>query len=115
MSPVDVVLNPEWQGYTDAAALEFMESLTDLVKGGALRLVPIGDSPDGEHLYQSIDNEAEVVEPGLVVGRVSSGDPDVGRTMDYAEVVENGREDMPNYPAQPYLKPALYQYQGGDL
>lgn len=31
----------------------------------------------------------------------------LGSTLEYARAVEQGRDDMPNYPAQPYLRPAL--------
>jgi hypothetical protein len=31
----------------------------------------------------------------------------IGSAAVYAQAVEYGRDDMPNYPAQPYLRPAL--------
>jgi hypothetical protein len=31
----------------------------------------------------------------------------IGSAAEYAAAVEFGRPDMPNYPAQPYLRPAL--------
>ena len=31
----------------------------------------------------------------------------IGSSAEYAAAVEFGRPDMPNYPAQPYLRPAL--------
>lgn len=31
----------------------------------------------------------------------------LGTTLEYGAAVEFGRPDMPNYPAQPYLRPAL--------
>jgi hypothetical protein len=100
-----------YQFELDEEALKVMREITDNVENGAVQIVPI-DSGD---LRDSIVGEVDNPEPGLVMGRVSAGDPDIGRTMDYAEVVENGRDDMPNYPKQPYLKPALYQYQAAPL
>lgn len=103
----EVRLTPGYQMELDAEALRLMRTITDNVEEGAVRIVPI-DSGD---LRDSIVGEVDNPEPGVILGRVSAGDPDIGRTMDYAEVVENGRDDLPSYPKQPYLKPALYQYQ----
>lgn len=36
----------------------------------------------------------------------------VGTGMEYGAAVEYGRPDMPNYPAQPYLRPAAAYYRG---
>jgi len=34
----------------------------------------------------------------------------IGSALEYAAAVEFGRpDDMPNYPMQPYLRPAIYQ------
>jgi hypothetical protein len=33
----------------------------------------------------------------------------VGTSVEYAAAVEFGLPDMPNYPMQPYLRPAVYQ------
>jgi hypothetical protein len=36
----------------------------------------------------------------------------VGSSVEYAAAVEYGRPDLPNYPMQPYLRPAVYQTTG---
>lgn len=71
------------------------------VQAGARRIVPwlSGD------LHDSIEVEVEEAPGGAMVGRVGSNLP-------YALAVEYGRPDVPAYPKQPYLGPALYQVRG---
>ena len=33
---------------------------------------------------------------------------DIGAETNYAPFIENGREDMPNYPMQPFIRPSIY-------
>jgi len=45
-------------------------------------------------------HNSEISEPGQDEGYV-------GSNLEYAGPVEYGRKDMPNYPRQPYLRPAI--------
>lgn len=71
------------------------------VQKAARRVVPwlSGD------LHDSIEVEVEEGAGGAMTCRV-------GSNLEYALAVEYGRPDLPAYPVQPYLGPALYQIRG---
>lgn len=88
-----------------------------IVHGQAVRYAPV----DTGNLKNSLSYAVEGFTGGLNTGGggVSAKASDavdepngknighVGTSVEYAAAVEYGRPDMPNYPMQPYLRPAL--------
>lgn len=98
---VRVEAAPGAEGHIGDALEEFLLELGLDIQGHAERIVPV----DTFALQESLDTEVERTAPGAAAVRV-------GSNLDYALTVEKGRRDMPNYPVQPYLAPALYQVRG---
>lgn len=80
--------------------LDFMSALGGVIQENAERIVPV----DTMALQRDLHHE-ETREGALVSTQV-------GSDLDYSTAVELGRRDLPAYPVQPYLKPAMLQARG---
>lgn len=80
--------------------LDAMYDLGEIIEANAERIVPILSGDLFRDLYHEEEREG-----ALAMTRV-------GSDLVYSTNVELGRRDMPNYPIQPYLKPAMLQARG---
>jgi hypothetical protein len=75
------------------------------IRTQALYLVPV----DNGDLKKSITAVYQTQKSGdgwFLNAPISKNEGIVGSNLEYAAAVEYGRPDMPNYPAQPYLRPS---------
>lgn len=104
--------------YSDLLKPEVLESMLWksllAIEGQAVQLAPV----DNGNLRNSITIATNVnkEQVGMVDGDIRSvpiNAPSqdyvgvIGTGLEYSAAVEFGRPDMPNYPAQPYLRPAV--------
>jgi len=83
------------------------------IEGQAAKLVPVDKGQLRDSLSFATNKNRGSEGASFLGGTDEIEQPSVdyvgvlGTTVVYAQAVEFGRDDMPNYPAQPYLRPAL--------
>jgi hypothetical protein len=101
MGDVRVVVDPAATRYMLAESDDALDEVLHAIADDARRIVPV----DTGALRLSVD----VLGIENHVGRVGAGRSEDG-TDEYAAVVEGvANKPNPNYPEQPYLRPALYR------
>ena len=103
--------------YSDYLSPEVIEPTiwTSLVaiEGQAVNLVPVDKGNLKGSITISTDKrkKQEGSSPDGMKFTPGTNQGAIGSAAEYAAAVEFGRPDMPNYPAQPYLRPALDQFR----
>jgi len=79
------------------------------IEGQAVNLVPVdqGNLRDSITIKTNKNEKQHGTSPDGMAYNPVEYQGAIGSAAVYAQAVEFGREDMPNYPAQPYLRPAL--------
>jgi hypothetical protein len=83
------------------------------IEAQAAHLVPVdqGNLKDSITIKTNKQSKQHGSSADGLKGGVGQLEGAVGSAAVYARAVEQGRADMPNYPAQPYLRPALDWYR----
>lgn len=99
--------------YSDYVNPDIMErviwSALVAIQGQAVDLVPVdqGNLRDSITIKTNKQTKQHGTSPDGLKSSPGQLEGIVGSAAEYARAVEQGRDDMPNYPAQPYLRPAL--------
>lgn len=91
------------QDVAERVVKDYLELIAREAKGYA----PV----DEGDLRSTIRVELERLAGAVIAGGIPGAE--TGKMVDYADVVELGRRDNPNYKPQPYLRPAFEQHAPG--
>lgn len=115
---IGATITPSQIDYSAIITPEVVENLLlgecIILHGNAKELAPIKDGQLKNSIMYKTPNRANGLNQGDGGNQHHSeiSDPPedtayVGSNLEYAGAVEYGRSDMPNYPRQPYMRPAI--------
>lgn len=94
-------------GKVRSAAQNVINRYAALIRREAIALAPVDDGDLETTIRYVLEKLAAEVIAGGMAGKAT------GKEVDYADVVELGRRDNPNYRPQPYLGPAYERHLPG--